>query len=145
MSAEDAALGFLIGYKFPTKGLGGPDFAGELAAMRKKLDDASIKAVAESAQHLAVTDCINELVGELANTKAGKPVVKRHSDIVDGAPARSEDFIDTANSHLRRLSGGALQFSDESVRAIKEVGVDIGRVVNTEYMTPKAVRVKKPK
>ena len=143
MSANDAALGFLVGYNFPTgirpTSKNKPDDA---ATLKARIEATTFEQFSESAQHDALLCCINELINELAATAAGKPISKRHSDPYEGSAARTEDFMDTADSNLRRASKGRLAFSAESLANIKSVGTDIRRTTQAIWFKPKVVRVK---
>ena len=128
-------LGYVFGVMHANK-LNAADFERERARLCQALVDEEANRLSEIAQTEAVALCIGAVVGELKKSEAGIPFERRHSD-PDARAVRGEDFLDTAEEELRRLSSGRLSFSDRDIRSIKGAGMDVKRIVNSDHMKPR--------
>ncbi|MDO9236213.1 MAG: hypothetical protein Q7U28_09310 [Aquabacterium sp.] len=138
MSFDDPGIGMLIGMQFGSA-RNNADFAAETKRLRDALTAASIEELAQMAQKEAAKDCVGAIVKELTLKEAGRPYERRHSD-PDAKAARAEDFIDTAEAHLNRISSGRLTFSDDSVQRIKNSRADVKEIVKAGgCLEPKAI------
>jgi hypothetical protein len=137
MSSDNLGIGVLIGLQ-NRKRFDDEDFAAERKRLKEAMAAADINVLSQKAQKEAVKECIGAVVGELAQLEAGQPVERRHSD-PEAAAARGEDFIDTADDYLQRLSSGRLSFSGEDVARIKRSKADVKKVVTSPHLQPEVV------
>jgi hypothetical protein len=100
----------------------------EFAKQRKKLleqaNEKEIAALAQTAQKDAVRAVANAVIDELVALEQGIPVERRLSDPKNVA-ARAEDFIDTADAELHRLSSGRLSFTRRSIEGVKRTRYEV--------------------
>lgn len=124
---DNIAAGMLVGMHYGSS-LNSRDYANQIAKLRQAINDAEIQYLSQQAQKEAAKDCIGAIVAELCLAAAKEPFERRHSD-PEANSARGEDFIDTAEAHLIRLSSGRLSFSSDSVSRIKESRADVKKIV----------------
>lgn len=120
------------------------DYERERQRLQDELRAAAVKELSEQAQKDAIRRVANAVMKEVQDEAAGKPVERRLSDPANAA-ARTEDFIDTADHLLRRISGGALAFSDPSVEAAKTTHRDVKEHVLEGGLPPKPVHAAQTK
>lgn len=133
MSMEEIGIGMLVGMEFGER-LNERHRAEAIERLRQELAEAGIKEMSQTALKLAARACVNRLIDELAAEEQGQRFNKRHS-VVDNGPARVEDYIDTADDNLRRMSGGALSFDERSQDQTKQRAPDVRQATNT-FMDP---------
>lgn len=131
---DPAAVGFLVGMQYGSI-RADAEFRAERERLRAALAQAEIDRLSEEAQKNAAKACVGAVVGELAKVSKGEPFVRRHSD-PEATAARGEDFIDTAEDNLNRLSSGRLSFSHASVSRIKRAGVDVNDIATRDAFKP---------
>jgi hypothetical protein len=134
MSSTGPGIGALVGIAWGSA-LTDRDVAKERQRLLDQSREKEANALAQTAQKNAVRAVANAIIGELAAEERGLPVVRRLSD-PKNVDARAEDFIDTADAELHRLSSGRLSFSRESIRSVKNAGREVGEYFDRSVSQP---------
>lgn len=149
---NEPGIGFLVGMKWGQQ-QNEADFAAEKRRLLQRLQDEQAKEMVEESQKDALRAVANAIVVEEAQVQSGARKVRRLSDPKNVA-ARCEDFIDTAEGSLNRLSSGRLSFNAASfslVNTAKEEPHKVARASNLNHPTadvqpePVAPRRSKPR
>jgi len=129
---DHIGIGMLIGIQHGNQ-LNELDFEREKNRLRQQLAEANMNSLSEMAQKEALKSCISAVVGELSKEADGIPFKPRHSDPNQKAQ-RVEDFIDTAEMNLHRLSSGQLSFTQSSIEDIKRAErKDVHQVIGGQF------------
>jgi hypothetical protein len=92
--------------------------------MREAIRNRSAQALSEQAQKNAVRAVANQIITEISAIEKGMQIERRLSDPKNAAQ-RAEDFADTADAELTRISDGHLQFSPATKNFPKESGKEL--------------------
>ena len=107
MSSEDSAA-IVFGALWARGRDGAQRQAGELAELKKQLEEANREVLLQRAMGKAAADMAAEIVREIEQADAGTPGAKRLSE--PGARnLRNEEFAQRTDTHLQRLSSGRHQ------------------------------------
>ena len=136
MSSNDISIGLLMGLAHRNN-LNDRKFADECIKLKRQIREARVEVLVHEAQKEAIKRCIEEFVDERKSGSA-----PRHSD-PKAAALRGEDFLDTAELHLRTLSNGALSFG-YSLNKIKQSKRDINSIVESHSFQPTVCQVVPP-
>jgi hypothetical protein len=112
-------IGSLIGLKMGSVKAAAEAHDQDLKAMRAELRNAVAGGLYDQAFAQAAADVTAEIIEEVKQEQAGKTGARRLSDPAN-VQGRNEAYVQRAEAHVRRLSGGKVRMSPEDKALLKK-------------------------
>lgn len=136
-------IGFDIGMSIARTNLE-VDYQKERQRMQRAVSNAGVTAIAEQAQKNATRAVANQIINEIAALQRGESIERRLSD-PDNVDNRLEDFVDTADAEMNRISDGKLNFDRASVATVKRSEAELKTLFETNGVKLEPVFNRRPR